>query len=52
MDPSAVGVGSSEVAAVVFAVGDALGDALVRPSRVVMHLVLGQYGAQMRLAEN
>jgi hypothetical protein len=52
VDPSAVGVGSSEVAAVVFAVGDALGDALVRPSRVVMHLVLGQYGAQMRLAEN
>ena len=52
MDPFAVEVGNSEVAAVVFAVGDALGDALVRPSRVVMHLVLGQDGAQVRLAEN
>ena len=27
------------------AVGDALGDALVRPGRVVVHLVLGQDGA-------
>jgi hypothetical protein len=27
----------------VFAVGDALGDALVRPGRIVMHLVFGQH---------
>ena len=52
VDPSAVEVGNGEVATVVFAVGDALGDALMRPSRVVMRLVLGQDGAQMRLAEN
>jgi len=31
VDPFAVGVGNGEVAALVFAVGDALGDALVRP---------------------
>ena len=35
-----------------FAVGDALGDALVRPGRVVMRLVFGQDGAQMRLTED
>ena len=35
-----------------FAVGDALGDALVRPGRVVVRLVLGQDGAQMPLAED
>ena len=52
MDPSAVEVGNDEAATVVFAVRDALGDALVRPSRVVMHLVFGQDGAQMRLTEN
>ena len=52
MDPSAVEVGNGEVATVVFAVGDALGDALVRPGRVVMRLVLGQHGAQMRFTEN
>ena len=52
MDPFAVGVGNGEVAAVVFAAGDALGDALVRPGRVVMRLVLGQDGAQMRFTEN
>ena len=34
VDPSAVEVGNGEVATVVFAIGDALGDALVRPSRV------------------
>jgi len=39
VDPFAVEVGNSEVAAVVFAVGDALGDALVRPGRVVVDLV-------------
>ncbi len=52
MDPFAIEVGNGEVATVVFAVGDALGDALVRPSRVVMRLVLGQDGAQMRRTEN
>lgn len=35
-----------------FVVGDTLRDALVRPSRVVVRLVLGQDGAQMRLTEN
>ena len=35
-----------------FAAGDTLRDALVRPSPVVMRLVLGQDGAQMRLTEN
>ena len=40
------------VGSVVFAVGDALGDALVRPGRVVVRLVFGQDGAQMRLAED
>jgi hypothetical protein len=48
VDPFAVEVGNGEVVIVVFAVGDAL----VRPSRVVMRLVLGQDGAQMRLTEN
>jgi hypothetical protein len=36
---------------VVFAVGDALGDPLVRPGRVVVHLVFSQDGAQVGLAE-
>ena len=40
MDPFAVKVGNGEVATVVFTVGDALGDALVRPGRVVVLLVL------------
>ncbi len=52
MDPFAIEVGNGEEAAVVFAVGDALGDALVRPGRVVVRLVLGQDGAQVRLTEN
>ncbi len=52
VDPSAVEVSNGEVATVAFAIGDALGDALVRPGRVVVHLVLGQHGAQMRLTEN
>jgi hypothetical protein len=34
-DQSAVKVGNGEVATVAFGVGDALGDALVRPGRVV-----------------
>src|SRR5690242_21904057 len=33
-------------------IGDALGDALMRPGAVVMNLVLGQDGAQMLLAED
>ena len=52
MDPFAVEVGNGEAATVVFAVGDALGDALVRPGRAVMRLVLGQDGAQVALAED
>ena len=32
-------------------IGDALGDALVRPGRVVVRLVLGQDDRQMSLAE-
>ena len=52
MDPFAVEVGNGEVATVVFAVGDALGDALVRPGRVVMRLVLGQDGAEVALIED
>jgi hypothetical protein len=48
VDPFAVEAGNSEVATV----GDALGDALVRPGRVVAHLVLGEDGAQMCLTEN
>ena len=52
MDPFAVEVGNGEVATVVFAVGGVLGDALVRPSRVVMRLVFGQDGAQVGLPED
>jgi hypothetical protein len=40
------------VSAVVPAVGDALGDALVRPGRVVVHLVFGQDGTQVGLPED
>ena len=47
--PSAVEVGNCETTAVVPAVEDALGDALMRPGHVVMHLVLGQDGTQMAL---
>ena len=52
MDPFAVEVGNGGLATAVFAVGDALGDALVRPARVVMRLVFGQDGAQVALAED
>ena len=34
------------------AVGDALGDVLVRPGRVVVHLVFGQDGTQVGLPED
>ena len=52
MDPFAVKVGNGEVATVVFSVGDALGDALVRPGRVVVDLVFGQDCTQMALPED
>jgi hypothetical protein len=52
VDPSAVAAGNGEVTAVVSAVGDALGDALVRPGRVVVHLVISQDGAQMAFPED
>ena len=52
MDPYAVEVGNGEEAAVVFAVGHALGDALVRPGRVVVQLILGQDGPPVRFTEN
>jgi hypothetical protein len=44
---SAIDICGGEVTDVVSAVGDALGDDLVRPGRVVVHLVLGQDGPQM-----
>jgi hypothetical protein len=43
VDRPAVVVGNGEVAVVVFTVGNPLGDALVRPGRVAMHLVF-RYG--------
>ena len=48
-DPSAVEVGHGDAVSVGFVGGDALGDALVRPSCVVVHLVFGQDGTQMGL---
>jgi hypothetical protein len=51
-EPPAVEVGNCEAATVVFTVGDALGDALVRPGRVVVHLVFLQDGAQMAFPED
>jgi hypothetical protein len=51
-DLLSVDVGQGGAGSVRFLVGDALGDALVRPGGVVVHLVLGQDGAQMPLAEN
>jgi hypothetical protein len=47
-DPFAVEVGNGAVCAF----GDALGDALVRPGGVVVHLVFGQDGTQMALSED
>jgi len=46
-DSSAVEIGNGEVVAVVCAVRNSLGDALVRPGRVVVNLVLSQEGAQV-----
>src|ERR1700749_4365201 len=51
-DPFTVVVGNGEMTAIMLAVGNALGDALVRPGRVVVHLVLSQDGAQVALAED
>jgi len=47
-DPFTVEVGNGEVATV----GDALADALVRPGRVVVHLVFSQHSVQMTLPED
>ena len=52
MDPLPVEIGNGEEAAVVFAIGDALGDALVRSGHILVRLVLGQGAAQVRLTEN
>ena len=49
-DPFGVEAGYGAAGTVEFVVGDALGDALVRPGRVVVHLVFGQGGAQVCLA--
>lgn len=52
MDPSCVEVGHGGGGNVEFVVRDALRDALVRPGCVVVHLVFGQDGAQMRFPED
>ena len=46
------GVGYRNEGSTAFTVGDTLRDALVRPSRVVVRLVPGQDGAQVRLTED
>ena len=51
-DPFAVEVGHGDAGSVEFVIGDALGDALVRPGCVVVHLVFGQGGTQMALRED
>jgi hypothetical protein len=51
VDPFAVEIGNGQLITV-FAVGDALCDALVRPGRVVMRLVFSQDGPQMPLADD
>jgi hypothetical protein len=52
VDPFTLKAGNGEEAAVASAVGDALGDTLVRPGLVAVHLLLGHDGAKMRLTEN
>ena len=52
MDPLLVEIGNDEGPAVVFAIGDALGDALARPGRILVRPALGQGAAQVRLTEN
>jgi hypothetical protein len=44
VDPLGTEVSCDDTGSVVFAVRDALGDALVRPGSVVVHLILGQDG--------
>jgi len=51
-DPCAVEVGNAEATDVVFTVGNALGDALVRPGYVVVRLVFSQDGAQMAFPQD
>ena len=51
-DLMVVDVGRRGAGTVAFVVGDALRDALVRPGSVVVRLVFGQDGAQMRLTQN
>jgi hypothetical protein len=52
VDRAASEVGIGEAAAAVVAVRDALGDALMRPGHVVVHLIFSQDGAQMGLPED
>ena len=47
-----VDIGHGGAGSVVFVVRDVLGYALVRPGSVVVDLVLGQDGAQLRVAGN
>jgi hypothetical protein len=47
-----VDLGYGRGVSIAFVGGDALGDALMRPGRVVMRPVVGQDGAQVCLAEN
>ena len=52
MDLSCVDVGHGGAESVTFIVGDALGDALMRPGGVVMRLVFGQDRVQIPAAED
>ena len=51
-DPLNIGVGHGGRGSGASGIGDALGDALVRPGGVVVSLVFGQDAAQMLLAED
>ena len=50
VDPCGVEVGHGGAGRVTICVGDMLSDALVRPGRVVVRLIFGEDGAQVRLA--
>ena len=52
VDPFGVKVGRGGAGRVTIVVGDVLRDALVRSGRVVVRLISGQNGAQMRLAQD
>jgi hypothetical protein len=52
VDPSGVEVGQGGAGHAAIAVRDSLFDALVRTGGVVVRLVLREYGAQVRLAED